>query len=107
MSLKLTLKKHFWNAEKRIDVLYSSSKIVFLLLTFMYFIIYYCVSARFFDEVLSIFFLPVYLSFVMSLTLYMCAFSIKFFQKKIPKVFIMILCGVFIACGLIFVLPVL
>lgn len=107
MSLKKTLKKYFWNAEKKIDVIYTSSKVVFLVMTLLFFSLFYCLSSSFYDEFLSVFFLPVYLAFLLAFTCYICTFSIKYGTGKIPRAIIMIFCALCIAMSWVFILPVL
>jgi len=54
-------KQYMTHPEKRMTVLYTSSKNVSLIMAFLFFLSYFCISASFYDNYFVLVFLPFYI----------------------------------------------
>jgi hypothetical protein len=78
MTLKKNFKKYMSDGKKRVAILYTSSKLVFLIMAFLFFLSYFCISAGFYDEYFIPAFLPLYSAFIVSLILFLSMSSCRF-----------------------------
>lgn len=106
MSLKKKLLEYLKQSSKRIELLYSSIKIVFISVLFLFFLLYFFVSGGLYEDILTPFLFPLYVSFVFSFVSYLCIASIKYFRGKLPIIVVMILCIFYIIFGLASLYPV-
>jgi hypothetical protein len=71
MSLKKKFKQYISSSEKRIDILYGSSKYTSLVMAFLFFLSYFCISAGFYQEYFNPIFLPLYIGFLLSFIVFL------------------------------------
>ena len=105
MSLKNTFQDVMQDKKKMIDVLYISSKTMFLILAFLFFSLYFSISTRFYDAWSIVFFLPVYVCFILSFCQYLSLFFWKYFYKKLPNFVLIIVSVLCVLLALVFLLP--
>ena len=106
MSLKNTFMELGGNTKMRIHLLYMSSKIVFSIEAFLFFVIYFCVSANFYASLIQYFFLPLYLGFIATFTIFLCIATWEHFYKKFPAIVIWLINIAFIIGAVVFLIPV-
>ncbi|NDK09486.1 hypothetical protein GW846_01770 [Candidatus Gracilibacteria bacterium] len=103
----MTLKKNIFSSSgTKLDVStlrYESSKIVFLLVAFTFFLVYFLLTANIFTEFLSTIFYPLYSAFIVSLVIFLIFSSNKFLTSYLPRSVIYVV-DVLIALLLSFIL---
>ncbi len=85
MSFFVEVKKVFSNNEEIFTLRYNSSKIVFILSSFIFFLNYFFIANSFYYDLLIKIFPITSIVFLLSLYLYSCFLIEKYF-KKIPKI---------------------
>lgn len=78
MSLKNTFTSILKDSQKRVDILYDASKIVFFVSLFFFLLILFFVSAEFFDGFLQVFLLPSYVAAISSMGIFFSFFVLQF-----------------------------
>lgn len=105
MSFFEELKKTFSNKEEIFLLRYNSSKFVFILCSFLFFLSYFFIANSFYDKELLLVFPFLYVAFLLSICIYSCFFIAKALYK-FPKVIKIIIYIVFILITLFLSLPI-
>jgi len=106
MTIKKSFKKYILNPSERRKILYVSSKRFFMCCAFVFFLVYFLLSANYYPELTSFLFLPVYISFVLSLVIFLSCFCIEFLANKVPMVIAYIICIGLCVGGAFFLIPI-
>ena len=105
MSLKNILQSTLSNPKEYIEILYTSSKVLFITLAVLFFVSYFCISAKFYDTLFFQFFLALYISFIVSFEIFVCILIWKYAYKKLPSLLIIFLNILVGMLGIFFLLP--
>lgn len=104
MTLKINFFKALSDKKENIEIKYQSSKIIFILFSFIFFLNFYLVWSWIWKNFLEKFLSPSYILFLISINIYTFYLWQKIFSEK--KLFSYIFFGIWILISIFFILPV-
>lgn len=106
MALKKSFQKTLKNKQSVVEIIYLSAKYIFISVAFIFFLLYFFISANFYAEEILWFFLAVYISFLLSFSLFFGATVYRLLYKKMPIIAVWAICLLWVVAGAVFLIPV-